>query len=182
MFTYSVLSRLDFPQTHISISEVGYYFNPIQTVEWLHDMFVDSFEQCIDQCHQDHLCRTFDYNLEPKWCRLFEVEPSPEQIIYYPSIQSQVGSVQLFSDLYWAFNQTCDYCARSRYLICSNNRCQCPWNTFWDGSICRKQKYAGSLCNNNIECRTYPYNLTCVSVNICTSAGLFCFFLNNLCI
>jgi hypothetical protein len=173
LFIYSAISQIDLPQSHIFISDFGYYFKPIQIGEWLNDMFVSSLEECIHQCNQDPLCRTFDYNVQPNWCRLFEVEPSPEQIIHDLSLISQLGYVQLFSDLYSAFNQTCERCIYERYLICIDDSCQCPWNTFWNGLICQKQKYAGSFCISNNECWTNIYNLTCNLGNICTSAGLF---------
>ncbi len=173
ILTYPTLSQIDLPQSYILMSDLGYYFKPIQTVEWRNDMLISSLTECIHQCNQDFLCRTFDYNVQPNWCRLFQVEPSPGQIIYDSSLISQVGYVQLFSDLYLTFNQTCDYCIRERYLICVDDSCQCPWNTFWDGSICQKQKYAGSFCTSNNECWSYVYNLTCALANLCTSAGLF---------
>jgi hypothetical protein len=172
MLIYSSVSQIDLPQSHIVLSDIGYYFVPEQTVEWRNDMYVSSLQECILQCNQDPLCCTLDYNTESNWCRLFEVEPSPGQITYDSSYLSQAGYVDLFPDLYLAFNQTCDQCAQERYLFCIEDSCQCSWNSFWDGSICRKQKYAGSLCANNRECRTADYNLTCVLGNVCTSEGL----------
>jgi len=173
VLAYPAVGQIDLPQSHIVISDIGYHFEPIQIVEWLDDMFVSSFQECIHRCNENPLCRTFDYNTEPNWCRLFELEPSPGQIMHDPSRLSQAGYVQLIPNLYSAFNHTCNYCAKERYLFCIQNSCQCSRNCFWDGSVCRKRKYAGSLCENNNECRTADYNLACVLSNVCTSAGLF---------
>jgi hypothetical protein len=173
LLTHTIVSSVDLPQSYIVLSDIGYYFEPIQIVEWLDDMFLSSFEECIHQCNENPLCHTFDYNVQPDWCRLFEAEPSPGQITYDSSLISRAGYVQLFPELYSAFNQTCDNCVQERYLFCIQNTCQCSWNSFWDGSICRKQKYAGSSCENDNECRVADYNLTCVVGNVCTSTGLF---------
>jgi hypothetical protein len=173
LFAYSIVSPTDLPQSHIIISDVGYYFQPEQSVEWRNDMLIGSLEECIRQCNQDPLCRTFDYNFQPNECRLFEMEPSPGQIVYDRSVISRTGTIQLFHELYSAFNQTCDQCVQERYLFCLQDSCQCSLNQYWDGSICRKQKYAGSLCESNTECRVADYNLTCVLGNVCTSTGLF---------
>jgi len=156
------------------MSDIGYYFASTQGTDWLNDMFVSSLTECIYQCNQDLNCCTFDYNFQPNECRLFQVEPSPGQIMHDSSAVSQVGYVQLFPDLYSAFNQSCDSCLMARYLICVGNTCQCPWNTFWDGSMCQKQKYAAEFCTiNSNECWNNFYNLTCASAPVCTSAGLF---------
>jgi hypothetical protein len=72
------------------------------------------------------LCRTFDYDVQPNWCRLFEVESSFRQNIYDLSFTSQVGYVQLFSNLYVAFSETCDYFIRECYRISIDDSYQCP--------------------------------------------------------
>ena len=178
MLLYRIICQIDLPQSHIVMNDIGSYFLPNQDVEWLDDMLVPSFEECFHQCNQNVDCRTFDYNLTPNECRLFLVEPSPGQIVYNSSLISQAGYVELAWGDYSGYNQTCDQCEQKRYLICDQNMCRCPWNTFWDGSICRKQKYNGDLCNVDDECNSYNYNLRCVLSNVCTSTGLFFIIIN----
>ena len=168
-----ILGQIETPQSHIVMSESGYYFQPkAQMTEWLADMYVSTLEECTRRCNANYLCRTFDYNSEPNWCRLFEVESSPGQIINDQSLPSQVGQVQLLSDLYQAFNQSCDYCVTNRYLTCRSAICQCPWKTFWNGLFCEKQRYAGDSCTSDTQCRT-DYEWACVQTKVCTSTGQF---------
>ncbi len=174
LFPYPILGQMiDLPQSYIPMSDTGYYFSPTQDTDWLDVILVNSLTECVHQCNQNSLCRTFDYDTQPNTCRLFQVEPSPGQIMYNPSFVSHVGYVQLFPDFYSAINQPCDSSVMTHYLICVGNIFQCPWNTFWDGSTCQKQKYAAEVCTNSNECWNNYYNLTCASAPICTSTGLF---------
>ena len=172
MFLFVVdLQEIPLPQSDISLSEAGYYFQPQNGGDWLGTSYLSSVGVCASQCNLDFNCRTFDYNVEPNLCRLFQVEPSPDQIRSDSSLVSQLGVVQLYPELYLAFNQSCEACANDRYLICDQGRCRCPWEAFWNGQICEKQRYAGVTCTRSDQCRDNPYNLTCNTVRICSSAG-----------
>ena len=179
LLIHLIFGQLEIPQSHIVISDLGYYFKPAQATDWRNDLIVSTFEECVRRCNEDYVCRTFDYNFDSNRCRLFEVDSSPGQIANDPSLRSQVGQVQLLPDFYRAINQTCNHCNTNRYLTCIDDLCQCPWNTFWNGLICEKERYAGEFCTNNKQCRTDTYHLTCVSTKVCTSKGWFTLPDNN---
>lgn len=154
-------------QTDFTLTDESCYFQPAQGADWLDDFLIDTFEQCAFSCHSNKFCRTFDYNVTPKRCRLFQVDPSGNQILCSQFSHARAGIVYLNPKFYNAYNKTCDFCQDDRYLFCINGLCRCSFNAYWDGTICQKQKYAGESCSQDNECRTYPYNLTCNTKSLC---------------
>jgi hypothetical protein len=117
---------------------------------------------CALLCHEDPQCRTFVF--DSPFCRLYEDSASTGSIINSSSISSIVGAINYDNiNLASAYNQSCDHCYPDRYLVCTDNRCQCPSNTFWDGqSKCLNQLYMYSTltCQSDNWCRQ-DLNLTC---------------------
>jgi hypothetical protein len=121
-------------------------------------------------CNQNVQCRTFDYDSYSLVCRLFEGAVNTGNIISSGSLTSYVGSVQLPPNLFAAFGQQCVQCLNSRYLVCSsnsNNTCQCPENTIWNGVICQNQGYEDTYCSNNQWCRE-DVGMNCSNLHFCT--------------
>lgn len=149
-------------------SDPALEYLPAHSIELLSESLVDKYTRCALACSLDPRCRSFDFNSQIYRCRLFEGESSTGRIISSAYSTSLVGSIALSPNLYSAYNRTCDHCSVNRYLACQKQRCQCPKNLFWDGSICRNQMYANSSCNQNNNCRSADLNLTCVQANRCT--------------
>lgn len=161
---FSVLLCMDHPQSDISLTG-GFTFQPkVDPGEWLDNSITDTVYDCARQCNLQFACRTFVYNAMPYECHLYQVEPDPNQIV--PSSSSILGYVRLTADLYQSHNKSCKFCENDRYLICDPGYCRCPWNAFWNGLICQKQKYAMELCSANDQCRDNPFGLTCNQANI----------------
>ena len=165
------ISQLSSPQSHVTIGALGSYFRSPVPADWYNYIYADSFSECAQWCNADPLCRSFDYNVDPHHCRFFQVEPTGDQIGYNPSVSSQLGYVEHLPEFYGSFNQSCEKCANNRYLVCISATCQCTWNTFWNGTACQKQKYAGQVCAGNEQCRDKPYGLTCNLANVCSPNG-----------
>ncbi|CAF1308819.1 unnamed protein product [Adineta ricciae] len=85
--------------------------------------------QCPMLCHKDARCRTIKYYRS--WLDYL-----------YDNI-----------DLTPKYNQSCDYCAQDRYLVCRNDTCQCPVHTYWTNKTCQSQSFTGAPCNSSRQCR-----------------------------
>ena len=59
-------------------------------------------------------------------------------------------------------DQPCSASRDNRYLQCLNNTCQCPWQTYFDGSICHSEKLLDDDRLNTTECRS-DLNYVCLS-------------------
>jgi len=102
-------------------------------------------------------------------CRLFESELNTGQLVSTVA-SSQVGFIKYTPALFTTFQQPCSQCKESRYLTCStNDTCQCPVHSFWNGTQCINQRYANSSCLNDQWCRQDPFELVCSLAKICTS-------------
>ena len=124
---------------------------------------VDTDQICAYLCHQDPQCRTFVS--DSSTCRLYEGVRETGQIITASSTSSIVGEI-LYDDidLSSSYNKSCNRCYPDRYLICKDNRCQCPANTYWNGqNKCINQQFINpsSTCKNNDWCRE-DMNMSCV--------------------
>lgn len=146
----------------ISFYDIGTDFIPLNSDELLgiHSSILTKFS-CALLCHEDPQCRTFVF--DPPTCRLYEGERETGQVIF-TSNSAMIGEI-LYDDidLSSSYNQTCDHCYPDRYLVCKNDRCQCPLNTFWNGQDkCLNQQYINSAmtCNDDEWCRQ-DLNLTC---------------------
>ncbi len=120
-------------------------------------------------CNENVQCRTFDYDSHSLICRLFEGAVETGQIVSSGSLTSCVGSVRLESKFFAAFGQPCVQCTNSRYLVCSssNNTCECPKDTFWDGVQCKNQGYEDANCSSNQCCRQ-DAGFNCSKLHFCT--------------
>jgi hypothetical protein len=142
-------------------------FQPRMTIQLLSMTTCQTTAQCAAACNQVQPCRTFDYDLSSKQCRLFEGDPTTGFTALSSTAMSIVGTVRIFSSLFTsAHNQPCVMCEKSRNEICSVNtsRCQCPTHTYWDGLICALQLFENDTCTQIDACRS-DLNLTC-SANI----------------
>ncbi|CAF1613200.1 unnamed protein product [Rotaria magnacalcarata] len=66
-------------------------------------------------------------------------------VIYSPSSpNSLVGTVQLMSDMFTDYGQPCYQNKDNSFLICINGTFQCPSGTYFQDSMCQRQKSLGS--------------------------------------
>ncbi|CAF5226520.1 unnamed protein product, partial [Rotaria magnacalcarata] len=85
-------------------------------------------------------------------------------IIATASQTSIVGSMILSASLYASmYNQSCSACQENRYQTCSSttNTCQCPGNSYWNGSMCPLQLFENATCSQIDACRS-DINLSCI--------------------
>jgi hypothetical protein len=122
----------------------------------------------IPACNLNIQCRTFDYDSSSLICRLFEGALNTGYTVPAAST-SRIGSLAYTPVLFTTFNQPCSECLESRYLTCSNNTCQCPLHSFWDGNQCENQRYDNASCLNNQWCRNDLLGLFCSVSDVCTS-------------
>jgi hypothetical protein len=119
---------------------------------------------CSLECNKRIDCRTFDFDGQSRQCRLWDGDMTTGSSVLSPSKpQSSVGTIRLSPSIYAnTHNQPCDKCAQSRYETCdvNNNTCQCPSNTFWNGSMCLSQLFQNQTCSQVDTCRS-DLNLTC---------------------
>ncbi|CAF0782762.1 unnamed protein product [Adineta steineri] len=123
---------------------------------------VASTYRCLLLCHQDPQCRTFVFDLSI--CQLYEGSSNTGLIINSFSTSRIVGEL-IYDNINLAltYNQSCNHCYPDRYLVCRNNTCQCPINTYWDDkSKCVNQLFVDSTlaCQYDNWCRQ-DMNLTC---------------------
>ena len=118
---------------------------------------------CSLLCHQNPQCRTFVF--DPPTCRLYDGAQSTGQVLSSPSSSMAVGEILYDNvDSSASYNQSCDHCYPDRYLVCRNNQCLCPPNTYWNGhGQCVNQQFVdpSSTCVSNDWCRA-DMNLTCI--------------------
>jgi hypothetical protein len=140
-------------------------FRPANNIELLQSSQISTLVRCSAACVVNRQCRTFDYDLSSHVCRLFEGSIDTGTII---NGSSKIGNIPLDAQFFLnTYNASCSSCINNRYFVCgSDNSCQCPTHTFWNGSICENQLYQGSWCNNNSSCRT-DLGLMCIAGNVC---------------
>ena len=165
LFAISIFLRINaIYQSTLTISSVGYEFQPRYSFQLLVSTTAQTIITCTAACNQLSSCRTFDFDSVSKRCRLFEADTATTgSIIVSSSSTSQVGSVLISSDLYSSIhNQPCASCQMDRYETCPANTsvCQCPGNSYWDGSVCALQSFENDTCNQQNACRS-DLNLTC---------------------
>jgi len=151
-------------QSSTNLSSNGLEFSPVdQQALLLSINTANSIFSCTRLCHSNGRCRIFDFDGQSYRCRLFEGNiTTMGSIVASSSSQSRVGSIQIRPDQFTNHGQSCSFCQGNRYLTCLNGTCQCPTNTYFDGSICESQKLLGIDCGNTTECRN-DLNYTCLS-------------------
>jgi hypothetical protein len=117
-------------------------------------------------CNINVQCRTYDYDSSSLVCRLFEGALDTGYIIS-AAPTSRVGSLRYVPVYFTDYSHPCSQCIESRYLTCSNNTCQCPLHSFWNGSQCENQRYENASCLNNEWCRNDPFGLICSVSQVC---------------
>ncbi|CAF2149244.1 unnamed protein product [Rotaria magnacalcarata] len=146
-----------------SLSLQGHEFQPQYDVQLIFNEAAQSLILCSAACNQNPSCRTFDYDSSSHRCRLFEADLTNGAIIATGSQTSIVGSVILSASLYASmYNQSCSGCQENRYQTCSSttNTCQCPGNSYWNGSMCPLQLFETAACSQIDACRS-DLNLSC---------------------
>ena len=118
--------------SEVRLHPVGTDFIPANLIELRGiRLSISSPVSCARLCHEDPQCRTFVFDFPS--CRLYESSLTTGSIIESSSINSIVGSINYDNiNLSSVYNKSCDYCYADRYLVCRNNKCQCPMNSFWD--------------------------------------------------
>ncbi len=152
-------------QSFITLSSLGYEFQPQNPVQLLLETAFVSQLLCAAACNQQPSCHTFDYDSTSGRCRLFEGDLTTGLIASSASATSIVGMINLSSSLFvQTYNQSCQACQENRYEICSTttNLCQCRSHTFWNGSVCLLQLFVNNSCSQIDACRA-DLNLTCVT-------------------
>ncbi|CAF3800152.1 unnamed protein product [Rotaria sordida] len=152
-------------QSYMKLTSTGLEYTPNNTIQLLATEIIQTKILCSEACNQLSSCRIFDYDLISKRCRLFEGDSTTGSIISSSSSTSIVGIVQIFSTLYSSIhNQSCQACQENRYEICFTNinKCQCPANTYWNGSVCALQLFENDTCTQRDACRS-NLNLTCTT-------------------
>ena len=157
------------------LSNSGTQFIPVNMpAQLISTTLTSSIKQCIQLCTSNVLCRVYDYQVVlPKQCRLFEGDTiTLGQIASSSSPNSTAGTLQLSSDLFAEYGQSCtSFCYHSRYLQCGNNfTCQCMPHTYWDTStsMCLPQSpILGASCQQNKSMCRGDLNYTCLQFNQC---------------
>ncbi|CAF1501664.1 unnamed protein product [Rotaria sordida] len=147
-----------------SSSLQGHEFQPQYGVQLIFNNTAQSLLLCAATCSQNPPCRTFDYDSSSRRCRLFEADLTNGAIIATASQTSIVGSMILSASLYASiYNQSCSACQENRYQTCSSttNTCQCPGNSYWNGSMCPLQLFENAACSQVDACRS-DLNLSCI--------------------
>ncbi|CAF4029158.1 unnamed protein product, partial [Rotaria magnacalcarata] len=146
------------------LSLQGHEFQPQYGVQLIFNETARSRLLCSAACSQNPSCRIFDYDSSSHRCRLFEADLTNGAIIVTASQTSIVGSMILSAPLYASmYNQSCSACLENRYQTCSSttNTCQCPRNSYWNGSMCPLQLFANATCSQIDACRS-DLNLSCI--------------------
>lgn len=148
---------------YMDLSNKGFEFSPYDQQALLLFDITQSVSICAQKCFTMTRCRTFNFDLQTKHCRLYEGDQDTTgSVVAALSPESICGSIKLNVKDFLDYGRSCSYCENNRYLTCINSTCQCQLHTYFDGSICRSQKLNGSGCTNNIECRN-DMNLICLS-------------------
>ncbi|CAF4450241.1 unnamed protein product, partial [Adineta steineri] len=87
-------------QSFINLSQLGLEFIPTnENLLLLVDINADSIIICSKICFSNIYCRTFNFNMQSKRCRLYESDiDNTGTIINSQSIQSVVGTIKLTAD------------------------------------------------------------------------------------
>ena len=142
-------------------SSQGVQYSPFDERSLLIDISSNSLISCTHQCVTIPRCRTMNFNGQTKDCRLYEGDSGTTGLIISSVSPTVYGSLVLKPKNYLNYGLSCSFCRKDRYLTCTNNStCQCHIHEYFDGSVCRSQKYNGSSCVTNVECRQ-DLNLTC---------------------
>ncbi|CAF0855149.1 unnamed protein product [Adineta ricciae] len=151
-------------QSRLTISSAGYEFQPRYSIQLLTSTTTPTIADCSLLCNQLLSCRILDFDSLSERCRLFEADTiTAGSIIVSSSSTSQVGTVHISSDLYVLIhNRSCNLCQEYRYETCAENTniCQCPRNSYWNGSVCALQLLENDTCVQRDACRS-DLNLTC---------------------
>lgn len=150
-------------QSSTNLSSSGFEFVPVnEPALLLSTTTTNSILNCVRLCHSTVQCRILDFDAQSHRCRLFQGNiRMMGSIVISSSPQSRVGSIKLSSQHFLNYGQPCSSCQGNRYLTCMTGSCQCPVQTYFDGSICQSQKLLGNDCGNSMECRT-DLNYTCL--------------------
>lgn len=156
-----------FDPMKFSMKQPGHRFEPVDNVELL-SIFTNirSTISCAMMCYRNSLCRTFDFDSISRRCRLFEGSFDTGSLL--PNFPSTiVGWITLDPSMFTLYNATSSQCMNSRFLNSTSlsGHCECPIHTFWNGSMCLNQRYAGASCLQTNWCRTGLW-LNCIS-SIC---------------
>ncbi|CAF1429106.1 unnamed protein product [Adineta steineri] len=157
-------------QSIFDVSNLGLEFSPAdEQALLLLDTTARSLLNCAQMCEMIARCRTFNYDMQMKHCRLYQGDiDSTGEVAPSASSQSVCGSIKLIMENFADYGGPCSICDGSRYLTCMNSTCHCQPNTFFNGSMCRSQKLIGGGCTSNNQCRN-DLNLKCLLNNQCGS-------------
>ncbi|CAF1506503.1 unnamed protein product [Adineta steineri] len=155
-------------QSIFDVSNLGLEFSPAdEQALLLLDTTARSLLNCAQMCEMIARCRTFNYDIQIKHCRLYQGDiDSTGEVVPSVSSQSVCGSIKLIMENFADYGGPCSICDGSRYLTCINLTCQCQPNTFFNGSMCRSQKLIGGGCTSDNQCRN-DLNLKCLLNNQC---------------
>lgn len=179
IFLCMILMGNGFDPMKFSMSQPGHRFEPANSVEFL-SIFtnVRSTISCAMMCYRNNLCRTFNFDLISKACRLFEGSLDTGSLLpNFPS--TVVGWINIDPSMFTSYNATSSRCVNNRFLDSTSvsGRCECPTHTFWNGSMCLNERYAGASCSGTKWCRTELW-LNCISSmcvgKACVSVVMFC--------
>ena len=153
-----------------TLSAPGIGFRSANAIEDLStSLIIGSVISCAALCLRDIQCRTFEFDAQSQTCRLFEGFVDTGTLLTAVSATTVVGWINVQPSMFYWYNATNDRCVDNRFL--SNNDpsglCQCSMNTFWNGSMCLNQRYAGDVCVNSHWCRS-DLALSCNGL-VCTS-------------
>lgn len=152
-------------QSNIRFTSSGFEYQANNNIQLITIITSSSKIRCSAACNQMSTCLTLDYDTLSQRCRLFAGDLTSGSIIVSSSSTSLVGTVRISSALYSSiYNQSCQACSENRYQVCSSNtaRCQCPDQTYWNGSVCALQLLSNDPCLQSSMCRS-DLNLTCGS-------------------
>lgn len=156
-------------QGYFDLSNHGFEFITYDSQALILAEISQSMLTCIQKCNLIAHCRTFNYDTVIKYCRLYEGDADTTgSIVASLSSYLLYGSIRLLPQDFINYGHSCASCPQNRYLTCVNSTCQCQIHTYFDGFVCRSQKFNGSQCSSNIECRQ-DLNFTCSSNNQCSS-------------
>ena len=161
-------------QSFVHLSNIGFEFIPTdQQAVLLSDANANTRIFCTQMCYSQTLCRTFNYDVQSKRCRLYESEiDGSGSIVSALSSQALIGSIVMTEEDFSSRGQVCSACENSRYLICINSTCQCQPHTFFNGTVCRSQKLSNGSCTSDSQCRQ-DLNLRCLSNMQCGGRYIF---------
>ncbi len=167
-FLSLVLVVNGFDPAQFTLSTIGTQFQPANQVELLATFSnTPTTVSCAMHCYYDSLCRTFDFDSNSQKCRLFEGSVDTGILLSTSLLSSVVGWINIPPSTYDMYNAPSNQCVNNRFLVSdvSSGLCQCPIYTFWNGSMCLNQRYAGEVCENNNWCRT-DLNISCI-MSVC---------------